>query len=47
MDFSAIILSKNDDYLKLKDRNIMNITFGMSDIIMDRKIERIGNFEIK
>ena len=47
LDHSAIIFSKNDDYLKLKDRNIMNITFGMSDIIMDRKIERIGNFEIK
>jgi hypothetical protein len=47
LDYSAIIISKNDDYLKLKDRNIMNIALDMSDIIMDRKIERIGNFEIK
>ena len=34
-------------YLKLKDRNIMNIALDMSDIIMDRKIVRLGNFEIK
>jgi hypothetical protein len=48
LDYSAIIFSKNDDYLKVKDENMTNIVLKMSDIIiMELEIERQGNFEIK
>ena len=48
LDYSAIIFSKNDDYLKVEVGYITNISLGMSYItIVEIEIERLGNFEIK
>lgn len=48
LDHSAIIFSKNDDYLKVEVGYITNISLGMSYItIVEIEIERLGNFEIK
>lgn len=48
LDHSAIIFSKNDDYLKVEVGYITNISLGMSYItIVELEIERLGNFEIK
>ena len=48
LNYSAIIISKNDDYFKTKDGYNTHIVLGMSDIIiMKIEIERLGNFEIK
>lgn len=42
------MFSKNDDYLKARDKNMTNIVLKMPDIIiMELEIERQGNFEIK
>ena len=47
-NYSAIIFSKNDDYLKVEVGYITNISLGMSYItIVEIEIERLGNFEIK
>ena len=48
LDYFAIIFSKNDDYLKVKNGYSVNISLDRSDIIiMEIEIERLGNFEIK